>query len=279
MGHDQHQRRQAEQLEQRQPQRAADAALQAVVGQRQPDQHQAQRHHRAAQQFQHLIRRIRQAEARQVPGQAGQHRQHHRVDEGVAQRAAQDVPQARALRLPRLAARQVQLDQRGQRRQQDEPVHADQHQVDAQARLAEHRCRHRDAHLHRVAIDHGDGAHRRQCGRGADAIALPSMLPAIHRQQQAQRRHEVGQQEVRWQRMQIDVRGGAEQQRRHEDGEGGVAQHPRRVGLGIAQPAQAAGRPAQRHGGDDRQQLAQHEGGHGSGRPRGGTTAGGVAGA
>jgi hypothetical protein len=70
------------------------------------------------------------------------------------------LPKAGALLLPRLATGQIQFHQRRQQRQQNQAMHADQHQMDAQAGLAEHRRRHRDAHLHRIAVAHRDGAHR-----------------------------------------------------------------------------------------------------------------------
>ena len=136
-------------------------------------------------------------------------------------------------------------------------MHADQHQVQAQAGLAEHGRRHRDAHLHRIAEAHRDGAHRRQRRPAPDRWRWRSRCTRIHGQQQRDGGHEVGQQRdppatgrdrrVRW-------CGTAAPARR--------CRRPRCRGCAPGRPGrrpatQAPGQPAQRDRDDDRQQPAQ----------------------
>ena len=84
------------------------------------------------------------------------------------------------------------------------------------------------------------------------------------RQHRQQRRHEERRQRAPRQRRQIEPRRGAEQQRRHEDHERRVAEHAR--GVAFAEPALAAGPPADADDDEHRQQLGQHEPRHGASR-------------
>ena len=242
------------------------------VGQRDTDQHQAQRGHRRAQQQQGFVQRAGQRPAGQAPHQAGHHRQHHRVDQGVAQRALQRAPQAGAGLMVGPGTRQVDLSQRGERRQQQQRMQADQRDVDAQPGLAKQRESYRDAHLHRVAKHHRDGPCRGRCRRlftgGQVRLVLAASVPALEGVNPEQHQHH--RQEKRQHRgpghgRHVEPGGGSKQQRRHEDVVGRVAQQPRGIepARRLAQPAHAPGSPAQRHRQKDRQQLVEDQQGHG----------------
>ena len=74
----------------------------------------------------------------------------------------------------------------------------------------------------------GDRAHARRGGRHRAAAVAP-LLRDVDADQQQQHRHEVREQRAPRQRAGLEPRGGAEQQRRHEDVERRVRQRARRV--------------------------------------------------
>jgi len=94
-----------------------------------------------------------------MPASTGQH---DRVHDGVARGRQQGC---REVGVGMGVARDVELDQRGRERQQHQRMQADDGEVDRQTGLAEQRCGHRDADLHRVAEHRADRAHARPRGR------------------------------------------------------------------------------------------------------------------
>ncbi len=190
------------------------------------------------------------------------------MDQRVARGGGQRARERARVGMCRARMREVELGQCRRHAQQHQRVQADDGQVDREAGVAEQRHRHRDADLHAVAEHRGHGAHARRRGR-AVAAALAPALRAVDREQQRQRGHEERRLRGPRQRAQVELRGGAEQQRRHEDVEGRVAEHARRVldAVARAEPARAAGDPAQRDGAEDREQLVENGGRHAAGHP------------